>query len=205
VISYNGPVDTIRIHQCISGFTQDERRPHGVLRLAEKLHALGFNNRVSRVSLRRWNDDWSDVAEYYWLLGQEHQAHVVVNIYGYSWGVGWGAIQLARELQKRSISVHQLVSADGVYRHAWFRLPSMLGRDSSCLAPKIRVPSNVRIVTPFHQTINRPQGHVIVGEADFTGIIQASRELQATHQYLDDAAEFHDASISAAQALQGVN
>lgn len=199
------PVDTIRIHQCISGFTQDERRPHGVLRLAEKLHALGFNNRVSRVSLRRWNDDWSDVAEYYWLLGQEHQAHVIVNIYAYSWGVGWGAIQLARELQKRSIAVHELVSADGVYRHRWFRLPSIFGRDTSWLAPRIRVPLNVRIVTPFHQTIDRPQGHVISGDAGFSGIIRPSVEIAATHQHLDDCSEFHFASIAAAQALSGVN
>lgn len=201
---YHTRVDTIRIHQCISGFTQDERRPHGVLRLAEKLHALGFNNRVSRVSLRRWNDDWSDVAEYYWLLGQEHQAHVVVNIYAYSWGVGWGAIQLARQLQKRAIAVHHLVSADGVYRHRWFRLPSMLGRGTR-VSPIICVPSNVRIVTPFHQTINRPQGHELAGDKNFTGIIHASREVPATHQYLDDAADFHDAAIAAAQSLQGVN
>ena len=92
----------IKVHQCISGFTQSERRCHGVLKLSEKLHELGFNNRISRVSLRPWNDDWATVAENIWLLGQHHDAEVVVNIYAYSWGGGWGAVQLARELKKRA-------------------------------------------------------------------------------------------------------
>lgn len=193
----------IRIHQCISGFTQTEERPTGMFRLCERLHGLGFNNCVSRVRLDRWNANWNAVAEHLWLLGQHHRSHVAVNIYAYSWGVGWGAVQLARELQKRSIEVHDLVACDGVYRHRWLRLPAMLGRDS-VLAPTIRVPANVLSVTPFHQTLNRPQGHHIAGDRDFSGLILESTELHATHQYMDDHEKFHAAAIHAARRLQKV-
>jgi hypothetical protein len=195
---------TIHVHQCISGFTQTAGRPHGILKLCEKLHAAGFNNCISRVSLRCWNDRWSDVAENLWLLGEHHQTEVVVNIYAYSWGVGWGAVQLARELQKRSISVHTLVACDGVYRHKWFRTPALLKRDSR-FAPTIKVPGNVRHVLPFHQTLNVPQGHRIVGAKDFSGTIGESYELHATHQYCDDDRHFHTVSLKAAESLQRVN
>jgi len=195
--------DVIRIHQVISGFTQTEERPTGMFVLAETLHSLGFNNTISRVRLDRWNADWPAVAEHLWLLGRQHQAQVMVNVYAYSWGVGWGAVQLARELKKRDIDVQELVAADGVYRHRWLRLPAMISRDS-LLAPAIRIPCNVHTVTPFHQTMNRPQGHHLKGDRDFSGVIHESREISATHQYIDDHPSFHLAAIHAARRLQEI-
>ena len=137
---------------------------HGVFKLAESLHERGYNNTISRVSLRPWNADWAEVAESIWLIGQRHEAPVVVNIYAYSWGVGWGAVQLAEELRKRNIDVQALVSADGVYRHPnpLMRWQSLVRRDWTTLAPVITIPKNVRRVAAFHQTINHPQGHCLV-------------------------------------------
>ena len=199
---YDTP-DVIRWHQCISGFTQTERRCHGVLKLSEKLHACGYNNHVSRVSLRPWNSDWSETAEHIWLIGQHHRAEVVVNIYAYSWGVGWGAVKLCRELKKRGVMVNALVSADGVYRHPLLclRWLSLLKRDRT-FAPVIRIPSNVREVICFHQSLNQPQGHRIVGDEDFSGIIRPSVEINATHQYVDDSDHFHSAAMHAAERLR---
>lgn len=194
----------IRVHQVISGFTQTEARPTGLFRVAETLHDRGFNNRVSRVRLNRWNDDWSSIAEYLWLLGQHHRTQVLVNIYAYSWGVGWGAIQLAKELQRRDVPVQTLVSGDGVYRHKFFRLPAMLGRNG-IFSPSIRIPANVHEVRPFHQTVNRPQGHVLTPGKGFSGIIHDSQELHATHEYIDDHPTFLTACLRAAEALQGVS
>lgn len=203
-MTHNEPVDTIRIYQCISGFTQTEQRSTGLLKLHEKLHTLGFNNCVSRVRIDRWNADWASVAEHIWKIGQEHDAHVVVDIYAYSWGVGHGAVQLCRELQKRSISVHTLVSCDGVYRHPWLRFPSLLSRDGH-LSPTIRVPSNVRFVRAFHQRRNIPQGHRIKGDADFSGRILETEIFTASHQYMDDSEEFHAAALASAEHLRKVN
>lgn len=205
MIHHDSP-DLIRWHQCISGFTQDARRCHGVLRLSERLHAAGYNNHVSRVSLRPWNADWDEVAENIWLVGQHHQAEIAVNIYAYSWGVGWGAVQLCRQLAKRGITVHCLVAADGVFRHPrlLLRWTSLIRRDLT-FAPVIRIPSNVHTVLPLHQTQNRPQGHRIVGDRDFSGVIYESREVQSTHQYMDDAREFHALSLDAARRLQRIS
>lgn len=201
------PVDrkTIRVHQCISGFTQDEKRIHGVFKLAEKLHDCGYNNTISRVSLRPWNSRWDEVAEHIWLLGQHHKADVVVNIYAYSYGVGWGAVQLCKELLKRGIPVHCVVACDGVFRHPnpLMRWTSLLRRDLA-FSPVIRIPANVVTVVPLHQKLNRPQGHKIVGGKDFTGLIQEPTELYVTHQYMDDAGQFHDAALDAAAVLSEV-
>lgn len=191
----------IKIHQCISGFSQSARRCHGVLKLSEKLHELGFNNRVNRVSLRPWNDDWPAVAENIWLLGQHHNCEVIVNIYAYSWGGGWGAVRLARELRKRGITVLTVVTSDAVYRdpRLWMRWTSLLGRNLP-ISPVIRFPENVVTVIPFHQGMNRPQGHKIVGTH-----VWLSMEIDTTHEYMDDATEFHDASITAANVLRGAS
>lgn len=197
------PVDVIHIHQCISGFTQTERRCHGVLTLSEMLHRQGFNNHVSRVQLRPWNADWCEVAENIWLLGQHHVAPVFVNIYAYSWGGGWGAVQLARELKKRGIQVYFIVASDAVYRHPLLlmRWTSLLGR-SYPWSPRIRIPSNVSYVRPFHQKQNRPQGHWIVGDPDFSGVISESTELDRTHQFMDDSPAWHHACVEAAEKLR---
>lgn len=202
-MTHDGPVDNIRVHQCISGFTQTERRLTGLFRLHEHLCRDGYNNHVSRVRLDRWNTNWSDVAENIWLLGQHHEAHVVVDIYAYSWGVGWGAVQLCRELKKRSISVHTLVACDGVYRHPWFRLPSLLARDGH-LSPTIRIPSNVRFVRSFFQRNNRPQGHHIKGDQNFSGSINETEIFDASHQFMDDSEAFHAAAMTAAELLRKV-
>lgn len=197
--------EIIHVHECISGFTQTERRCHGVLKLSEYLHELGFNNHVSRVQLRPWNSDWSSVAENTWLLEQHHRARVVVNIYCYSWGGGWGAVRLARELKKRGIVVHFIVACDAVYRHPLLlmRWTSLLGRNYPW-SPRIRIPSNVTHVKPYHQKQNRPQGHQIVGDADFSGCIWDSVELDRTHQFMDDAPEWHGACVGAARELKRV-
>ena len=59
-------------------------------------------------------------------------------------------------------------------------------------------------VVPFHQTLNRPQGHRIVAGKGFSGVINPSVEVSATHQYMDDADEFHTAAIKAAERLKEI-
>ncbi len=194
----------IKIHQCISGFTQTQARPHGVLKLSEKLHNEGFNNSTSRVFLHPWNANWAGIAEYFWLLGENHNANVIVNIYAYSWGGGWGAIRLAKQLKSRGIVVQIMVLCDAVYRHPVFlmRWTSLLQRDSS-LSPVITVPDNVLRVRPLHQRQNTPQGHKIKGSKTFAGIIDESMLISRDHQYMDDAPEFHDMVLEAAEELRG--
>ena len=194
-------VKRIQIHLCISGFLQTETRCHGILKLSEKLSAAGFNRHVSRVWYRPWNSDWSAVAEHVWLLGQHYDAEILVNVYAYSWGVGWGAVQFARELQKRSLRVQHLVSSDGVYRHPNLLLRwTLLLKRTVRFAPVIRIPGNVNFVHPFHQTESRPQGHRLVVEG--TTIISESVRCGGSHSYMDEHKRFHAACLQAAGDLK---
>ena len=192
----------LKFHIAISGFLQSESRCHGILKLTESLHAAGLNGDAERVWYRPWNADWSSVAEHIWLLGQSRKTDIQINIYAYSWGVGWGAVQLSKELLKRGLVVKNLVASDGVYRHPslMMRWTSLLSRNAS-FSPVIRIPGNVQEVFPHHQNQNRPQGHKIVAGPKFAGLIHESVECMATHQYMDDSKEFHDLSLQLARNL----
>lgn len=194
---------TIAFHVCISGFLQDESRPHGVFRLSEQLIRQGHNGQQSRVSLLPWNHNWSSFAERIWLVGQEYDCTPAVNVYAYSWGVGNGAVELAKQLAKRSIGIHCLVSSDGVYRVSW--LPdwmqprSMFSRGWTDLSPTIHLPASIHRVVAFHQTQNRPQGHRLILRGDE---IDSTEVFSTDHQYMDDAMLFHDEAINEAAKLQ---
>lgn len=193
----------IAFHVCISGFLQDESRQHGVFRLSEELIRQGHNCQQSRVSLLPWNHNWSNFAERIWLVGQEYGCVPVVNVYAYSWGVGNGAVTLARELAKRSIGVHCLVSSDGVYRVPWlpdwFQPRAMFSRDWTELSPWIVLPDSIGRVVAFHQMQNRPQGHRLF----LHGKEVDSMEVYSTdHEYMDDITLFRDAAIEEAAKLQ---
>lgn len=188
-----------QFHIGISGFLQSEGKENGILNLTEKLSAAGFNRHAVRVWYRPWNSDWAEVAEHIWNIGQKSDVGIDVNIFAYSWGVGWGSMQLATELGKRGIDVQHLVSCDGVYRHPqfWLRWLSLTKRNAS-LAPVIRVPSNVLEVHPFHQRQNRPQGHELVATSTAQRI-HRSIERTRTHQFMDDDAAFHDRCLRVAR------
>ena len=190
----------IRLHQCISGFTQRGNRIHGVFKLCEALHEAGHNNHVSRVSLRPWNDDWAAAAENAWLLGEHHNAELQVQIYAYSWGGGWGAPEFCRELLDRGVNVRRVILSDPVYRHPnpILRWTSMIQRNSR-LAPVIRFPRNVDQIHSFHQTRNTPQGHLVEGDKDFTGHIVPSVRCDMAHQYMDDAKRFRRLCLDQAE------
>lgn len=178
------------LHVCISGFTQKANRRHGVFKLSEKLRHNSINCDQDRVWLRPWNTDWQVVAEHVWLLSEDY-AETCINIYAYSWGAGWGFVQFARGLQERGLVVNGATLCDPVYRHPNIlkRWRSLLKRDS-WLAPTIPVPANVLSVETLHQRHNIPQGHKLRLTGDMTRETPPV-ELDMTHQYMDDAEEWH--------------
>ena len=188
----------IKVHMCISGFTQTEARRHGVFKLKERLIK---ETKSQRVMLREWNDDWKKVAEHMWLLGQSD--NIEIQVYGYSWGGGWGAMQFAKYLRLRGIKIKTMVLCDAVYRHGWvaLRAKSMFPRKYV----KIKVPDNVEEVFAFHQTQNRPQGHVIVAQDDQKTLVHDSVELHYSHQFIDDSKEWHDKVLEMAMIFERPN
>ena len=86
----------IVVHNCISGFGQKvggRRGGHGTFRLAETLIQHGHNSQRQRVLLWRWNEDWRRVAEYHAQISAFHLQDLLIAVYAYSWGAGWGAMR----------------------------------------------------------------------------------------------------------------
>lgn len=71
-----------------------------------------------RIESFNWDSDWRDEAAF---IARHAPPDVdpIVCIYPYSWGFGWGAIQLAQELHRLHIPVYGMRVCDGVYRHSY--------------------------------------------------------------------------------------
>lgn len=193
----------MNIHICISGFTQHEGRMSGLMKLSEKMIASGFSiGRHSRVWLFRWDANWSRVAEHVSILSEKYEVAPLIGVYAYSWGAGWGAMQLSKQLLRRGQQVRAMVLSDPVYRHPWFPFHwfSMLSRDIPILrAPIIYVPKNVHEVWHFNQTLNRPQGHRLISTNGTE--IHYEGDLGCIHQKMDEHYRFHDKALDVATML----
>lgn len=183
-------------HICISGFTQNLGRPSGLELLWSKIRNRHHNGRVCVMDPRTWNDNWAHVAEFIWRLRPPHAAPRI-GVYAYSWGAGWGFPQLARECAKRGLVIDVAVLADPVYRH-WYRAGNWR---AFWPLSTIRVPRSVDRVHWFYQSQNWPRGHRVVAEDPTCTAIWPGMELSADHAYMDDAREFHELALHAAEKL----
>jgi pimeloyl-ACP methyl ester carboxylesterase len=179
------PIHTWRV--VIGGFLQDQGRPTGMVRLWQTLDAQLSRPGV-RVELRNWNDNWRQIAELIWRV-LPADGSVRVGIYAYSWGAGWGAMQLARRLSQRGVSVAHMVLSDPVYRSPWLPFRWL----AFCPWRPIVVPRNVRKVIWYRQRRNRPAGHRLIAEdAGRTSIFPPDgHEADVIHAYMDDLLAFH--------------
>ena len=172
-------------HVVISGFLQDEGKPTGMVRLWRYLSAEHSGPEV-RVELRSWNDNWRQLAELIHRV-RPRRDEVAVKIYAYSWGAGFGAMELARQLGRRGLCVEQMVLSDPVYRSRSLPLRwlAMLPVNA------ISVPDNVRRVAWFRQRRNRPAGHQLAAENPDKTTIEPAVWADSVHQYMDDLQAFH--------------
>jgi hypothetical protein len=190
------------IHQCISGFTQNVHTLHGVLKLSERFRQSALIDGVNtRVALHQWKSDWAKVAEYYWLLTEYYMVPVTICVYAYSWGAGWGAMQLARHLNRAGLDIKAMVLCDPVYRHPkWYlRWMSLVQRDSS-FSPIIRVPTNIHTIYTLNQQTNRPMGHRLLA-TNGTVIHPPYHVKNTIHQKMDDSWKFHALSLEVAKRV----
>jgi len=173
----------------ISGFLQDEGQPTGMVDLWAQLHHL-HSGPTTRVELRSWDDDWHAVAEFIWRQRPPGN-HLDVCLFAYSWG-GPSAMELARQLGRRGISVRRMVLSDPVYRNLW-KLWRVFFR-----WPTIAVPANVQRVTWFRQHRDWPAGHDLVAEGPDTQI-DPPEVLERGHSYMDESLHFKWACLEAAK------
>jgi len=197
--SYAGSLAVEAWQICISGFLQSEANPTGIRQLWGRLRAK-VEGPACRVELRSWCQNWSDLAELIWSFRPDPDSpsgayRPTINIFGYSWG-GYSATLLARELDRRGMSVDCIVLADAVYRH-WYKLGQW-----RAFAPwsTIEVPRNVQRVEVFRQANPRfrfgraggsfqPAGHRVIAKSKLTRIVEHPL-LSCEHNYADDDADF---------------
>jgi len=173
-----------RFHVPIMGFTQDQSRESGMEKLWRRLRRTLPLETQCLVHPQTWDADFESLAEFFWRNGT---SATVVNIYAYSWGCGHGFVKLAKALQARGIQVPEAVLCDPVY-HSWWR--PWRGIFHASLNPPIVAPANVWKVHSFYQRLNTPQGTRIVMK-NKVGQQSEPVLLEYTHQYMDDAKEFH--------------
>lgn len=172
-------------HIVIGGFLQHEGKPTGMVALWRRLQARHAAPGVC-IELRCWHDHWSELAELIWRVQPEDEPPVV-KVYAYSWGAGFGAMQLARELARRGVPIAWMVLSDPVYRS-----PCVLFRWLA-LTPwrTIRVPPNVRAVRWFRQRLSLPAGHDLVAMQKERTAIAPAVWAEVSHAYMDDCRLFH--------------
>jgi hypothetical protein len=197
-VYYRFPVTPVVVHEwhiCITGYSQQTGEPTGLHKLWQRLGRLRKSDVC--VELREWNSDWRKVAELIWLTSQNGKPPRIT-IYAYSWGAGYGFVQLARELKRRGLSVDAAVLADPVY-HSRHRLTRWLAMVANPLI-RIHVPANVREVFWTRQTCSRPCAHDLVADSDDT-LIHPARNRTATHTYMDDDPFFHHMALEVSGLL----
>ncbi|MFI4876234.1 MAG: hypothetical protein ACIALR_12875 [Blastopirellula sp. JB062] len=194
------------IHNAISGFTQSQATWHGTIDLAEKLRETHCDGVRSRVHYFRWCEDWDAVAAYHLSLAEQYRQKPTIGIYAYSWGAGWGAMQLAKQLRRRGLPVRVMVLSDPIYRHPIALWRSLRNAWLPIVGePLIRVPDNVKEVFTFHHLQNRPSGHKLISASRTNGaLIHPPQLLHYDHQYMDDAPEFHRAALDQAARICAV-
>lgn len=171
---------------CISGFLQHEGHPTGVVALWRDLHAE-HAGADERVELRTWCDNWSALAEFIFRY-RTHEGQPTINVFGYSYGAGWGAMQLAKQLRRRGLFVSRMVLSDPVYRH-WYPLGQWRLLFS---AIPIWVPDNVKHVSWFRQSNSFPWGHDLKADNPKLTRVETPITLTLSHVYMDDAQPFHE-------------
>lgn len=141
----------------IGGFTQKTGSDTGLMRLWARLfkwRAKNYDHAFTFLMPREWDDATKEMAE----LVKRHairDANPGIIIVGYSWGAGYGSIQLAKSLAKKKRTVDLMLLIDPVYRS---KLPLIFRLLAYTTWFGIKIPPNVLKVAVWRQNNNGPRG-----------------------------------------------
>ncbi len=182
----------------ISGFSQHPNQRTGMSELALKMHeGIGKAPGCWVHPVLVWNADWESLAR----SMQVNSCHDDTKIFivAYSWGAGWGAVQLSQKLRRIGMEVDALFLADPVFRSRFWLMSwrSRFIKNSlfRFLTPKITIPSNVKRVEWTRQFNNFPQAHDLVAASPSTVIPPAIIEQDKVHNMMDESETFHNLAI----------
>jgi len=169
-----------------SGFLQSKGNVgNGCVNILRSLE-LEYGSKGTRIELENWDDDTEHTAEYIYQLSSKENPPDVA-IFAFSWGCGYGFINLARSLQKRGIDVKYAVLCDPVY----YGLAKWRALIPKTLYSKvyITVPGNVKEVFWLRQNVSKPAGHDLRAESPYT-CIHEPIILDVKHTDADNSPQF---------------
>jgi hypothetical protein len=185
----------INLHvELITGFQQDESYVTGLESLSMRLQE--FASPTVEINRTKWKENRkAEVSQIDRLSSPDCQFIVAA----YSWGVGCGAVQFAKELQKKGRYINRLFSIDGVYHNRFMPWRAMWGpiTDKILGEPTIWFPSNVMMVDMWRQTMNKPCGHPIKVKhphkrGDYPVRVVDHGVLMRNHESMDEANSIHE-------------
>jgi hypothetical protein len=207
-MSKQHPKETVCAHILISGFMQHAGQDTGMSTLLSKFrNDCHYCNGSSIVELHRWCSNWAWIAQDLFRFSNYGKKKLIVAIYAYSFGAGWGAMQLAKQLNKLGVEIQVMVLSDPVYRHPWtiLRWMSLLKRKPFFLGPRvISIPPNIKEVYRFHQERDLPQGSHLIAQNENT-LIHRSEKLMYVHTKMDEAEDFHEKALEQASKLREIH
>lgn len=179
----------------IGGFLQC-RWSSGITEIQRAIDSENHLNEHVAVTSHDWDERWPLFVDHIVRTGPFPLKHLDIRIIAYSWGVGYGAVTLARLLQARGISVRRLASCDGVYYSRWARWRALC---SPVLGiPRIVLPANIKRVDYLRQESNWPRGHFFT-TTNGTELVDRGVLKGRTHQDCDNSPEFFDLAMEVAE------
>lgn len=169
-----------------SGFWQHHGdAANGCVQILGRLGTL-YGGNGNRIELQEWDDSPAHTADYIYRLSDPNEPPRVA-LFGYSWGCGYGVVQLAKYLRAKRINVQYAVLCDPVF-HGVARWRALIPRTLFSRI-RIKIPSNVEEVFWLRQFKTKPAGHDLVAESPYTKIHQP-QVLDVIHTEMDNAPEF---------------
>lgn len=206
---------------CIGGFMQDRSlATSGICGLA---HELRDEYPQVLVDYEPWKCDWNSTAEWIfrWSRFDSRNAHGTpprIMAVAYSWGAGWGLIQLAKHLADRGLWIDAAVVSDAV-RHIGWQWSHYIGLSQlAAYIPywSIEKPDNILDLHWFRQNRKRSlladfkrgctwlYGHQWVEQSKSGRLVTCPNGYgvpYANHTNMDDAPPFHDKVFEVADKL----
>lgn len=181
-----------------SGFLQHKGSAgSGCTRIMREMDLL-FGGHKTRVELEPWDACPEQTAEYIYRLGRKDTPPDIC-IFAYSWGAGYGFVNLARALHDRGLRVHTAVLCDPVH-YSWARWRALLPQTLFHRVISVNVPPNVDRVHRFWQRIDKPAGHPLKLESGRTQYL-SDTELHVPHTEMDNTPEFRRRCLEVAHEV----
>jgi len=193
-------------HFFISGATQNRQQSTGLQKawLDAKINDKpGYVEKLTKTCffpVLPWNYDWYTLARFIQINSQyisnepKWPESPLINIYGYSWGAGYGAIQLATYLQSvAQYDIQNMVLTDPVYCSSsrfmrWRAVFTSRFHITRKFAPKITIPSNVLSVHWSRQFNNWPRAHALYSLPHAKTVIHPPNlESSLIHSQMDES------------------